>query len=121
LEIEGRTVLALRTGPGVAWLRFEELCGGPRGQADYIELARRFHTVLISGLRRLAARESDRRRRFIWLVDEFYDRRVKLVLSADAHLADLLEPVAGDVEADRASSRLVEMQTRQYLSEPHLA
>lgn len=53
LEIEGRTVKALRTGPGVAWLRFEELCAGPRGQADYIELARRYHTVLISGVRRL--------------------------------------------------------------------
>ena len=121
LEIEGRTVRALRTGPGVAWLRFEELCGGPRGQADYIELARRFHTVLISGVRRLAATEADRRRRFIWLVDEFYDRRVKLILSAEVHLADLLEAVAGDGEADRAGSRLVEMQTRQYLSEAHLA
>jgi cell division protein ZapE len=121
LEIEGRTVRALRAGPGVAWLRFEELCDGPRGQADYIELARRFHTVLISGVRRLSAREPDRRRRFIWLVDEFYDRRVKLILSADVHLADLLEAIAGDVEAERAVSRLVEMQTRQYLSEPHLA
>jgi cell division protein ZapE len=121
LEIEDRPIRALRTGPGVAWLRFEELCGGPRGQADYIELARRFHTVLISGVRRLAAKEADRRRRFIWLVDEFYDRRVKLILSAEVHLPDLLEAVPGDVEAERASSRLVEMQTRQYLSEPHLA
>jgi cell division protein ZapE len=121
LEIEDRQIRALRTGPGVAWLRFEELCGGPRGQADYIELARRFHTVLISGVRRLAAKEADRRRRFIWLVDEFYDRRVKLILSAEVHLPDLLEAVPRDLEAERAISRLVEMQTRQYLSEPHLA
>ena len=121
LEIEGRAIRALRTGRGIAWLRFEELCGGPRGQADYIELARRFHTVLISGVRRLAATEADRRRRFIWLVDEFYDRRVKLILCAEVRLADLLEGVAGDVEADRAGSRLVEMQTRKYLSEAHLA
>jgi cell division protein ZapE len=77
--------------------------------------------VLISGVRRLSAKEPDRRRRFIWLVDEFYDRRVKLILAADVHLADLLEAIAGDVEAERAGSRLVEMQTRQYLSEPHLA
>ncbi len=121
LEIEGRVIRALRTGPGVAWLRFEELCGGPRGQADYIELARRFHTVLISGVRRLGAKEPDRRRRFIWLVDEFYDRRVKLILSAEANLAELLQTTAADVEAERGTSRLVEMQTRQYLSEPHLA
>ena len=121
LEIEGRTIRALRTGPGVAWLQFEELCGGPRGQVDYIELARRFHTVLISGVRRLGAKDADRRRRFIWLVDEFYDRRVKLIFSAEVHLADLLQAIAGDVEAERATSRLVEMQTRQYLSEPHLA
>jgi cell division protein ZapE len=121
LEIEGRAVRALRIGPGVAWLRFEELCGGPRGQADYIELARRFHTVLISAVPRLGTKEADRRRRFTWLIDEFYDRRVKLILSAEAHLAELLQGVAGDVEAERATSRLVEMQTRQYLSEPHLA
>jgi cell division protein ZapE len=121
LEIEGRTILALRTGPGVAWFRFEELCGGPRGQADYIELARRFHTVVISDVRRLGAREPDRRRRFTWLVDEFYDRRVKLILSGEVRLAELLQASAGDPEVERAASRLVEMQTHQYLSEPHLA
>jgi len=121
LEIEGRTIHALRAGPGVAWFRFEELCGGPRGQADYIELARRFHTVLISEVKRLGAREADRRRRFTWLIDEFYDRRVKLVISAEAQILDLLESAAGNPEVERAASRLVEMQTRQYLSEPHLA
>ena len=121
LEIEGRVVRALRTGPSVAWFRFAELCGGPRGQADYIELARRFQTVLISEVQRLGPREADRRRRFTWLIDEFYDRRVNLILSAEAHLTELLQTVAGDVEAERAASRLVEMQTRQYLSEAHLA
>lgn len=121
LEIEGRAMRALRTGPGVAWFRFEELCGGARGQADYIELARRFHTVLIAEVQRLGPREADRRRRFTWLIDEFYDRRVKLILSAEVHLAELLHAVAGDAEIDRATSRLVEMQTRQYLSEAHLA
>jgi cell division protein ZapE len=121
LEIEGRAIRALRTGPGVAWFRFEGLCGGPRGQADYIELARRYHTVLISEVRRLGPGEADRRRRFTWLIDEFYDRRVKLILSAEAHLTELLQVAAGAVEAERAASRLVEMQTRQYLSEAHLA
>lgn len=121
LEIEGRSITALRVGPGVAWLSFEEACGGPRGQADYIELARRFHTVLISGVWRLGKQQADRRRRFIWLVDEFYDRRVKLIISAEARLGELMQTGAGDVEGERATSRLVEMQTRQYLSEAHLA
>ena len=121
LEIEGRTIPALRIGPGVAWFRFEALCGGPRGQADYIELARRYHTVLISEVRRLGPTEADRRRRFTWLIDEFYDRRVKLIISAEAHLTGLLQAAAGEVEVERTASRLVEMQTHQYLSEAHLA
>ena len=120
-DIEGRPIRALRAGTGVAWFRFEELCGGPRGQVDYIELARRFHTVLISAVPRLGPKEADRRRRFTWLIDEFYDRRVKLILSAEAPLMDLLKGTAGDSEVERATSRLVEMQTSQYLSEPHLA
>jgi cell division protein ZapE len=121
LEIEGRTIRALRVSPGVAWFHFEELCGGPRGQADYIELARRYHTVLISEVRRFGPGEADRRRRFNWLIDEFYDRRVKLIISAEAHLTGLLKAAAGEVEVERTASRLVEMQTHQYLSEPHLA
>ena len=121
LEIEGRTILALRSGPGVAWFRFEALCGGPRGQADYIELARRYHTVLISEVPRMGPAQADRRRRFTWLIDEFYDRRVKLILSAEAHLTGLLPAAAGEVEVERTASRLVEMQTHQYLSEAHLA
>ncbi len=120
LEIEGRTIRALRIGPGVAWVRFEELCGGPRGQADYIELARRYHTVLISEVPRMGTAEADRRRRFSWLIDEFYDRRVKLILSAEAHFTDLLEAATGEVAVERTASRLVEMQTHQYLSEAHL-
>ena len=121
LEIEGRAIKALRVGPGVAWFRFEELCDGPRGQADYIELARRYHTVLISGVRSLGPAEPDRRRRFTWLVDEFYDRRVKLIMSAETQLAGLLQSVVGEVEVERTASRLVEMQSHQYLSEAHLA
>jgi cell division protein ZapE len=121
LEIEGRVLGAKRMAPGVAWFEFESVCDGPRGQADYIELARRFHTVLISHLRRFAAGEADRRRRFTWLVDEFYDRRVKLILSAEDRLPDLFREVGAGTETDRSVSRLTEMQTRQYLSEPHLS
>ena len=121
MEIEGRTITARKAGPGVAWFDFEELCDGPRGQADYIELARRFHTVLVSGVRRFDAGAADKRRRFTWLVDEFYDRRVKLILSGETYLHELFRGVHGNLEAERTLSRLVEMQTRQYLTEPHLS
>jgi cell division protein ZapE len=121
LDVEGRGIRARQVAPGVAWFDFDALCSGPRGQADYIELARRFHTVLISGLRHFAAADGDRRRRFTWLVDEFYDRRVKLILSAEAQLPELFRAAGSGTEADRTMSRLVEMQTRRYLSEPHLS
>jgi cell division protein ZapE len=121
LEIENRTMTARRVGPGVAWFDFAELCDGPRAQADYIELARRFHTILVSGLRRFEAGDRDKRRRFTWLVDEFYDRRVKLIISAEAGLAEIFAGVARDTETERTLSRLIEMQTHQYLSEAHLS
>jgi cell division protein ZapE len=121
LDIEGRSIKALRVGPGIAWFAFDQLCDGPRGQADYIELSRRYHTVLISAVKRIGAADADRRRRFTWLVDEFYDRRVKLIMSADTPVSGLLEAAPGEVEVQRTVSRLVEMQTHRYLSEAHLA
>jgi cell division protein ZapE len=129
LEIEGRIIHAKRDSRGVAWFDFHELCDGPRGKADYIELARRYHTVLVSGVPRFAAGDADTLRRFVWLVDEFYDRRVKLILSAAAPPEELIaSAAAGDrFQAnlnvslrERLVSRLTEMQTRDYLSQPHL-
>jgi len=121
VEIEGRSIRARRIAPGVGWFDFSALCDGPRGQADYIELARRLHTVLISGVRRFGAADAESRRRFTWLVDEFYDRRVKLILSAEDALPALFREVGQGAEIDRTVSRLVEMQTRQYLGEAHLS
>lgn len=129
LEVEGRQIRARKHAHGVAWFDFNELCDGPRGKADYIELARRYHTVVVSGVPRFTPGDADRLRRFVWLVDEFYDRRVKLILSAAAP-ADAL--FAAAVESDRFQaalneslterlvSRLTEMQTHDYLGEPHL-
>jgi len=129
LEIESRIIHARRDARGVAWFDFSELCDGPRGKADYIELARRYHTVLVSDVPRFHARDADTLRRFVWLVDEFYDRRVKLILSAAALPDDL---VATEDDGDkfqanlnvslkeRLVSRLTEMQTRDYLTQPHL-
>ena len=130
IEIEGRTIRARRQARGVAWFDFRELCEGPRGKADYIELARRYHTVLVSDVPRFRARDADALRRFVWLVDEFYDRRVKLIVSAAAPPGDLV--VTSDEESDkfqanlnlslneRLVSRMTEMQTRDYLTQAHL-
>lgn len=120
LEIEGRIINARLHAPGVAWFDFLELCDGPRGKADYIELSRRYHTVLISGIPEFKIDEADIVRRFTWLVDEFYDRRVKLIASAAAAPHELYAWKEGGDQFERTISRLVEMQTRDYLSEPHL-
>ena len=114
---------------GVVWFDFRTLCDGPRGKSDYIELARRFHTVIVSGVPELTSGERDVARRFVWLIDEFYDRRVKLILSAEVTverlfvrvpLDDVYKEQKGSGEFDRTVSRLVEMQSAHYLAEPHL-
>jgi cell division protein ZapE len=129
LEIEGRMIPVRQHARGVAWFDFSALCDGPRGKADYIELARRYETILLSGVPRFTVHMADQLRRFVWLIDEFYDRRVKLVISADAAPEALF--VDGDEDdafqvqlnaslKQRLTSRLTEMQTREYLSQPHL-
>lgn len=121
LDIEGRPVAVRRHSGGVAWFDFDALCDGPRAQADYIELARRYHTVFVSGVPAFkASGEADRMRRFTWMIDEFYDRRVKLILSAAADPVGLYSALRTTAEQDRTASRLVEMQTHRYLGEPHL-
>ncbi len=117
LKIEGRQIATKRTAPGVVWFEFQTICGAPRGQADYIEISRRFHTVLISRIPKMTPEQAAEARRFTWLVDEFYDRRVKLIVSAQVPPQELY---AGGSEFERTISRLTEMQTRQYLAQPHL-
>jgi cell division protein ZapE len=121
LEIEGRSLRARRLAPGTAWFDFAELCEGPRGTADYIELARRYHTVALWGVPRFSPSMAESMRRFTWLVDEFYDRRVKLIVAAEAAPRELYGTVTATPEVERTSSRLIEMQTARYLSQPHLA
>ncbi|MBL8541731.1 MAG: AFG1 family ATPase [Betaproteobacteria bacterium] len=120
VDVEGRQLAARRMATGVAWFDFAELCQKPRGQGDFIELARRFHTVLLSRIPRMFADERDAARRFAWLVDEFYDRRVKLIVSAEAPLEGLLDPTAVGRDLERTLSRLIEMQSHHYLAQPHL-
>jgi cell division protein ZapE len=120
VEVDGRELAARRMAPGVVWFDFAELCQKPRGQGDFIELARRFHTILLSRIPRMFADERDAARRFAWLVDEFYDRRVKLIISAEAPLDSLLDPTAVGRDLERTLSRLVEMQSHDYLAQAHL-
>jgi cell division protein ZapE len=121
IEVEGRRISARRVAPGTAWFDFAELCEGPRGTADYIELARRYHTVLLSGVPRFRSDQAESLKRFTWLVDEFYDRHVKLIVSAEDLAERLYDAVPGDASIERTRSRLTEMQTARYLSLPHLA
>ncbi|WP_269617787.1 cell division protein ZapE [Zhongshania sp. BJYM1] len=119
LDIEGRHIKALFVADDVAWFDFSELCDGPRSQYDYIELARVFHAVVISNVPQMGAGRDDQARRFINLIDEFYDRNVKLVLSAAAPLEKLYTGGRLDFEFERTQSRLLEMQSEEYLACEH--
>ncbi len=116
LSVNGRSLSARRLGMDVVWFDFAALCGTPRSASDYIEIAREFHTVLLSGVPLLGPRQEAAARRFLHLVDEFYDQRMKLVLSAAAPVDRLY--VGGLVEFahERLVSRLVEMQSTAYLA-----
>lgn len=121
LQINGRGMPYRHRVEGMVWFDFEALCGPPRSKNDYIELARCHQTVFISGIPIMGGSRDDRTRRFIFLVDEFYDRRVKLVLSAEAPAQRLYIGERLAFEFQRTLSRLTEMQTPTYLGRPHLA
>jgi len=121
LEVEGRDVRLRRRSADVVWFDFDAICTGPRGTSDYVEIARDFHTVFVSGVPVFDAGSDDPARRFIALVDEFYDRNVKLVLSAAAAPDALYRGERLAFAFQRTRSRLAEMQTHEYLARPHLA
>jgi cell division protein ZapE len=119
LEVEGRPIAVRSRCADVIWFDFDALCAGPRGTADYVEIARDFHTVLVSRVPAFDASMDDPARRFIALVDEFYDRSVKLVVSAEAPPEQLYRGERLAFEFERTRSRLAEMQTHEYLARPH--
>ncbi|MEY1662645.1 cell division protein ZapE [Isoalcanivorax beigongshangi] len=121
LSVEGRPILAEKVHEGVAWFEFRALCDGPRSQTDYIELARQFDTVLLANVEQMHAATDDMARRFINMVDEFYDRGVKLIMTADAPIEDIYAGGRLEFEFDRTRSRLLEMQSREYLAREHRA
>jgi cell division protein ZapE len=127
IEVGGRPVAFRRRAKGVIWFDFAELCEKPRSQVDFLEIASAYHTVLVSGVRRMTVAQTDVVRRFTWLVDVFYDQRVKLVLSAEAEPEDLVQVLDNSApheqmvqkEFTRTASRLREMQSRDYFSRRH--
>lgn len=119
LDIEGRQIRALKEAEGIVWFDFPAVCDGPRSPNDYIELAREYHSILISNVPLFTIKLNDQARRFINLVDEFYDRNVKLMLSAEAPLDQLYQGGKLAFEFQRTTSRLLEMQSLEYLGRPH--
>ena len=130
LDVEGRVIPYLHRAGGVAWFDFAVICGWGRSQHDYLDLSKRFHTVIVSGVPRMGLKLAEEARRFTLMVDVFYDNRVKLIVSADAPPEKLLrieeDPADSRLRAmvfefDRTASRLVEMQSKAYLAEARRA
>jgi cell division protein ZapE len=120
LALHGRPVPARKLADGVAWFDFSAICQTARAATDYIEIARTHHTVLIGRVPRLTGDDEDAARRFVTLVDEFYDRNVKLILAADVPREQLYGGTKLQFEFARTLSRLTEMQSHEYLAKPHL-
>lgn len=115
VEIETRVLQAKRRAGSIIWFDFATLCGGPRSQNDYLEIASRYHTVILSGIPEMSASMASEARRFTWLIDVFYDCKVKLLMSA-AVAPELLYTTGNMAnEFHRTVSRIVEMQSQEYM------
>ena len=121
LDVLNRDVQTKRCAKGVVWFDFMNICDGPRSQEDYIEIARWYPTVIVSDMPLLDRKLENPARRFIAMVDEFYDRKVKLIISAATNIDSLYQGDRLSFEFARTASRLIEMQSNDYLHAPHLA
>ena len=121
LRVNGRSILARQRGEDVVWFEFPEICDGPRSQNDYIELAREFHAVVVSDIPVFTPTTEDQARRFISLIDEFYDHNVKMLFSAHAPVERLYQGERLAFEFQRTESRIIEMQGEEYLARTHRA
>jgi cell division protein ZapE len=120
IDILGRQIETIRRAHGVIWFDFRTLCGGPRSQNDYLEIARAYHTVMLSHIPKMSQHQASEARRFTWLVDVFYDHRVKLIATADCAPEALYTEGTQASEFARTVSRLTEMNSREYLALPHI-
>jgi cell division protein ZapE len=119
IVINGRGIPVELRAEGVVWFEFDALCEGPRAVADYIELAQSFNTVLVSAVPQFSPQTDDAARRFVNLIDEFYDHGVNLVLSAAVPVTELYDGERLRAEFARTESRLIEMQSAEYLARAH--
>lgn len=119
IKILERMIPVKKLSNGVVWFEFGDICGGPRAETDYLEIAHQFNTVFVSHIPKMTAGDAAAAQRFTWLVDIFYDNRVKLVISATALPHELYSNAGHDAEFARTASRLIEMQSKDYLSLPH--
>lgn len=119
MEINGRKIPAQAHADDVVWFDFKDVCDGPRSQNDYIELARQFHAIIVSNVPVLGGEKDDQSRRFVNMIDEFYDRNVKVIISAAAPITELYSGGRLSFEFERTESRLLEMQSQEYLEAPH--
>jgi cell division protein ZapE len=120
IDVLGRQINTIRRGNGVIWFDFKTLCGGPRSQNDYLEIARAYHTVLLSHIPKMSAHQASEARRFTWLIDVLYDHKVKLISTADCPPEALYTEGTQASEFARPVSRLTEMHSKEYLSLPHI-
>lgn len=121
IEVLGREIPTLRRGHGVIWFDFITLCGGPRSQNDYLEIARAYHTVMLSHVPKMTQHQASEARRFTWLIDVFYDHKVKLIATADCAPEALYTEGTQASEFARTVSRMTEMNSKEYLALPHIA
>jgi cell division protein ZapE len=115
IQIESREIRCMRRAGGIIWFDFATLCGGPRSQHDYLEIASRFHTLILSGVPRMTPAMSSEARRFTWLIDVLYDRKIKLLMSAEVLPSELYTEGILSSEFQRTVSRLIEMQSSAYM------
>ena len=118
LHIENRKIKAIRRAGGVVWFDFQTLCCGPRSQNDYLEIASLFHTVILSDVPYMPPKMASEARRFTWLIDVFYDHKVKLIISAEVEADQLYTEGQMANEFHRTVSRIIEMQSKEYLEAP---
>jgi cell division protein ZapE len=121
LTILDRELRVKRMAEDVVWFEFEELCGGPRSAFDYVEIAKLFHAIILSNVPAMDDSHNDHARRFISLIDELYDRRVKLIVAAAVEVSAIYAGQQLAFEFERTQSRLIEMQSHDYLCREHLA
>jgi cell division protein ZapE len=121
LQINGRDIAFRKRADNILWFDFEALCEGPRAVADYIALAKAGPAIIVANVPQFTLYSEDAAKRFVQLVDEFYDRRVKLVLSAAAPITELYDGERLRAEFGRTESRLIEMQSEEYLALAHRA